>query len=54
MPDAPAEMVDVILPFSSGVSPLTKSLLSSILSLVYRRKSNSGALMVIWDASPKI
>lgn len=47
MPDAAVEMVDMMLSFSSGVNLLTKLFLSSILSIVYLRKSDSGAAMVI-------
>ena len=47
MPDAAPETVDVIFSFSSGVNLVTESRLSSILSMMYRRKSKTGAAMVI-------
>lgn len=54
MPDAPTEMVDTIFCFNSGVNLLMISFLSLILSVIYSRRSDSDADIVIRDASTKV
>ena len=52
MPDARAQIVDVISSFNLGVN--LESRLSSMLSMIYARRSNSVAKMGTFEAAPKL